>query len=161
MEIYLFIVILVLLAVIVVLLVKPKKLEIPAIDDLEKKLLFALASEKSLKEIQDIIEKLPYDVIQSLTRSMAMRTGKLNELLATVEFTQYDRLFYLGEPIDFVGVKYGETVDFIEVKTGRFRLTEDEKKLKELIEAKQVNYVPLSVQKIGVAEEVNINQEGM
>ena len=161
MEIYLFIVILVLLAVIVILLVRPKKLEIPAIDDLEKKLLFALASEQSVKDIQDIIERLPYDVIQSLTRSLAMRTGKLNELLATVEFTQYDRLFYLGEPIDFVGVKYGETVDFIEVKTGRFRLTEDEKKLKELIEAKQVNYVPLSVQKIGVAEEVNINQEGM
>ena len=160
MEIYLCIVILILLAVIVMLLVRSKKLEIPAIDDLEKKLLFALASEKSLKEIQDVIERLPYDVIQSLTRSLATRTGKLNELLATVEFTQYDRLFYLGEPIDFVGVKYGETVDFIEVKTGRFRLTDDEKRLKELIEAKRVNYVPLSVQKIGVAEEVDIGKKG-
>ena len=159
MEIYLFIVILALLAVIVILIVRPRRVEIPAIEDLEKKLLFALASEKSMREIQDVVEKLPYDVIQSLTRSLAARTGKLNELLATLEFTQYDRLFYLGEPIDFVGVKYGETVDFIEVKTGKFRLTEDEKKLKELIEAKQVNYVPLSVEKIGVAEEVDISKE--
>jgi len=159
MEIYLFLVILALLAVIVILLVRPRRVEIPAIEDLEKKLLFALASEKSVKEVQDIVEKLPHDVIQSLTRSLAMRTGKLNELLATVEFAQYDRLFYLGEPIDFVGVKYGEAVDFIEVKTGKFRLTEDEKKLKELIEAKQVNYVPLSVEKVGVAEEVDISEE--
>jgi len=159
MEIYLFIVILALVAIIIVLLVRPRKLEIPALEDLEKKMLFALASEKSMREIQDIIEKLPHDVIQSLTRSLATRTGKLNELLATVEFTQYDRLFYLGEPIDFVGVKYGETVDFIEVKTGKFRLTEDEKKLKELIEAKQVNYVPLSVEKVGIAEEVDISSE--
>lgn len=159
MEIYLFIVILALLAVIVVLVLRPRRVEIPAIEDLEKKLLFALASEKSMREIQDIVEKLPYDVIQSLTRSLAARTGKLNELLATVEFTQYDRLFYLGEPIDFVGVKYGETVDFIEVKADKFRLTEDEKRLKELIEAKQVNYVPLAVEKIGVVEEVDISKE--
>ena len=159
MEIYLFIVILALLAVIVLLLVRPRKMEIPAIEDMERKLLFALASEKTVKQVQDIIEKLPHDVVQSLTRSLAARTGKLNELLATLEFTQYDRLFYLGDPIDFVGVRYGETVDFIEVKTGKFRLTDDEKKLRELIEAKQVNYVPLSVEKIGIAEEVDISSE--
>lgn len=159
MEIYLFIVILALLAVIVILLVRPRKVELPAVEELERKLLFALASEKTVKEIQDVVAKLPYDVIQSITRSLATRTGKLNELLATLEFTQYDRLFYLGDPIDFVGVKYGETVDFIEVKTGKFRLTEDEKKLRELIEARQVNYVPLSVAKIGVAEEVDIIEE--
>jgi predicted Holliday junction resolvase-like endonuclease len=159
MEIYLFIVILALLAVIVILLVRPRKMEIPAIEDMERKLLFALASEKTVKEVQDIIEKLPHDVVQSLTRSLATRTGKLNELLATLEFTQYDRLFYLGDPIDFVGVRYGETVDFIEVKTGKFRLSDDEKKLRELIEAKQVNYVALSVEKIGIAEEVDIGRE--
>ncbi len=159
MEIYLFIVILALLAVIVLLLVRPRKMEIPAIEDLERKLLFALASEKTVKQVQEVIEKLPHDVVQSLTRSLATRTGKLNELLATLEFTQYDRLFYLGDPIDFVGVRYGETVDFIEVKTGKFRLTDDEKKLRELIEAKQVNYVPLSVEKIGIAEEVDVGKE--
>lgn len=159
MEIYLFVVILALLAVIVVLLLRPRRVEIPAIEDLEKKLLFALASEKSLREVQGILEKLPLDVVRSLTTSLAKPTGKLSELLATFEFTQYDRLFYLGEPIDFVGIKYGETVDFIEVKTGKFRLTEDERKLKELIESKQVNYVPLSVERIGIAEEVDIKEE--
>ena len=158
MEIVLLVVILVLAAAIVFLLIRPRKIKIPEIEDLEKKLLFALASEKSVKDMQDVIAKLPSDVIQSLTRSMATRTGKLNELLATLEFTQYDRLFYLGDPIDFVGVKYNETVDFIEVKTGRFRLTDDERKLRELIEAKRVNYVALSVGKIGISEEVDINR---
>jgi len=78
--------------------------------------------------------------------------------MATFELTKYDRLFYLGEPIDFVGVKYGESIDFIEVKTGRFRLTEDEKKLKDLIDAKMVNYVPLAVERIGIAEEVETSK---
>jgi len=94
-------------------------------------------------------------LLESITRSLGKRTGKLNELLATFELTQYDRLFYLGEPIDFVGIKYDEGIDFIEVKTGKARLSEDEKKLKELIDCKLVNYVPLLVQRIGIAEEVD------
>jgi predicted Holliday junction resolvase-like endonuclease len=91
--------------------------------------------------------------MRSITGSLGKRTGKLNELMATFELTQYDRLFYLGDPIDFVGIKYGEGVDFIEVKTSRFRLTEDEQKLRELVEAGRINYVPLLVQRIGIAEE--------
>ncbi|MGB2583098.1 MAG: Holliday junction resolvase-like protein, partial [Dehalococcoidia bacterium] len=94
----------------------------------------------------------------SITRSLGKRTGKLNELMATFELTKYDRLFYLGDPIDFVGIKYDEGIDFIEVKTGRFRLTEDEKKLRELIEDGRVNYVPLLVERIGIAEEVDTGE---
>ena len=76
--------------------------------------------------------------------------------MATFELTKYDRLFYLGDPVDFVGVKYDEGIDFIKVKTGRFRLTEDEKKLRALIEEGHVNYVPLIVERVGIAEEIDI-----
>jgi predicted Holliday junction resolvase-like endonuclease len=155
MEIALYVVIFILLAVILVLLFRPRKVEVPAIDELEAKLRFALASAASVKEIQDALAGLPHDVLESITRSLGQRTGKLNELLATFELTKYDRLFYLGEPVDFVGVKYDEGIDFIEVKTGKASLTEDEKRLKDLIELKMVNYVPLSVQKIGIAEEID------
>jgi len=141
--------------IIFVLILVPRKVKIPAIEELENKLRFALASAASVKEIQDALEDLPHDVLESITRSLGKRTGKLNELLATFELTQYDRLFYLGEPVDFVGVKYGEGIDFIEVKTGKARLSEDEQKLKELVDGKMVNYVPLSVQRIGIAEEVD------
>ncbi len=155
MEIFLYIIISILLIIVLVLLFRPRKVETPAIAELESKLRFALASAVSVKEIQDTLDDLPHDLLESITRSLGKRTGKLNELMATFELTQYDRLFYLGEPIDFVGVKYGEGVDFIEVKTGKARLTEDEKKLKELIDAKKVNYTQLSVQRIGIAEEVD------
>ncbi len=155
MEILLYAIIFVLLVVILVLLFRPRWFEVAAIEELESKLRFALASAVSVKEIQDTLEDLPHDLLESITRSLGQRTGKLNELLATLELTQYDRLFYLGEPIDFVGVKYDEGIDFIEVKTGKARLSEDEKKLKDLIECKMVNYVPLSVQRINIAEEID------
>ena len=153
------VVVLALLAVIAVLALRPRRIELPDFDSMERKLLFALASSQtSVKEIQEILKGLPRDVMQSITGSLSQRTGKLNELMATFEMTHYDRLFYLGEPIDFVGVKYDEGVDFIEVKTGRFRLTEDEKKLRDLIETGRVNYVPLTVKRIGIAEEMDTGE---
>jgi predicted Holliday junction resolvase-like endonuclease len=158
MEIALYVVIFILLVIVLVLLFRPRKVQLPAIDELEAKLRFALASAASVKEIQDALEELPHDVLESITRSLGQRTGKLNELLATFELTKYDRLFYLGEPVDFVGIKYDEGIDFIEVKTGRASLTEDEKRLKDLIELKMVNYVPLSVQRIGIAEEIDTGE---
>ena len=160
MEIISYVIIGALLVIVLVLLFRPRKVEVPAIEELENKLRFALASAVSVKEIQDTLEDLPHDLLESITHSLGRRTGKLNELLATFELTQYDRLFYLGEPIDFVGIKYGEGVDFIEVKTGKARLTEDEKRLKDLIDSKLVNYVPLSVQKIGIAEHIDTEEIG-
>jgi len=157
-EIFLYVIISVLLVIVLVLLFRPRKVEVPAIDELESKLRFALASAASVKEIQDALDDLPHDLLESITRSLGKRTGKLNELMATFELTQYDRLFYLGEPIDFVGVKYGVGIDFIEVKTGKARLTEDERELKDLIETKRVNYVPLSVNKIGIAEHIDTGE---
>jgi predicted Holliday junction resolvase-like endonuclease len=153
------VVVVALLAVIVVLALRPRRIDIPDFESMERKLLFALASSQtSVKEIQEILKGLPRDVMQSITGSLSQRTGKLNELMATFEMTHYDRLFYLGEPIDFVGIKYDEGVDFIEVKTGRFRLTEDEKKLRDLIETGRVNYVPLTVKRIGIAEEMDMGE---
>ena len=148
-----------LLAIILALALRPRRVELPDIEGLAEKLRFALASEASVREIQDMLRSLPHDVLESITRSLGKRTGRLNELLATIELTQYDRLFYFGgSPIDFVGIKYDEGVDFIEVKTGKARLSEDERKLRELIEAGKVNYVPLSVEKIGIVEEVDTGE---
>jgi predicted Holliday junction resolvase-like endonuclease len=152
-------VILALIAVIIVLLRRPQqRAEMPDVKGLEQKLLYALASQSSVKEIRDILEGIPRDVVQSIIASTSKRTGKLNELMATLEMTNYDRLFYLGSPIDFVGVKYDEGVDFIEVKSGKSRLSEDEKKLRELIETGKVFYVPLKVERIAIAEEIDTGE---
>ncbi|NQT72443.1 MAG: hypothetical protein HQ553_06685 [Chloroflexi bacterium] len=146
----------VLLLFVIKLLRQPREIELPEIKEMEEKLRFALASEASMREVQNDLKNLPNQLLFSITRSLGKRTGKLNELMATFELTQYDRLFYLGDPIDFIGIKYGEGIDFIEVKTGRFRLTQDEKQLRDLIEDGRVNYVPLSVERIRIAEEVDI-----
>jgi len=148
-----------LLAIILALALRPRKVELPDIEALAEKLRFALASEASVREIQDMLRSLPRDVLESITRSLGKRTGRLNELLATIELTHYDRLFYFGgSPIDFVGIKYDEGIDFIEVKTGKTRLSADEMKLRELIEAGKVHYVPLTVEKIGIVEEVETGE---
>ena len=152
-------IILALIAVIFVLLRRPQqRVEMPDINGLEQKLLYALASQSSIKEIREILNDIPGDVVQSIIASTNKRSGKLNELMAALEMTKYDRLFYLGSPIDFVGVKYDEGVDFIEVKSGKSRMSEDEKKLRDLIVAGKVNYVPLKVERIGIAEEVETGQ---
>ena len=143
-----------LLAIVLALTLRPRRVELPDIDAVAEKLRFALASEASVREIRDILQDLPRDVLESITRSMGKRSGRLNELLATFELTHYDRLFYFGgSPID-----YDEGVDFIEVKSGKARLSADELKLRELIEGGKVNYVPLTVEKIGIVEEVETEE---
>ena len=158
MEIALFAIVFILLLIILVLLFRQRKAEAPDTAELEAKLRFALASADSVKEIQDSLKDLPKDVLTSITRSQGTRSGKLNELLATLELTKYDRLIYLGSPIDFIGIDYARGIDFIEVKSGKSRFSEDELKLKDLIECKMVNYVPLSVQRINIAEEVEMGE---
>jgi predicted Holliday junction resolvase-like endonuclease len=159
MEYALLAVIFLLIVVIIILLFRLRKTPAADVDQLAEKLRFALASADSVREIQRILESLPRDILKSITSSEAVRAGKLNELLATLELTHYDRLFYLGgNPVDFVGIKYGQGVDFIEVKTEKAALSPDEKELKDLIECKMVNYVPLSVKRIGIAEEVETGE---
>ncbi|MAE11529.1 MAG: hypothetical protein CL876_06425, partial [Dehalococcoidales bacterium] len=154
MEIALYVIIFILLAVILALALRPRKVEVPAMAELEAKLRFALASADSVREIQELLKDLPHDVLTSITRSQGTRSGKLHELLATLEMTKYDRLFYIGAPIDFIGIDYEKGIDFIEVKSGRARFSEDEIKLKDLVECKMVNYVSLNVNRINVAEEM-------
>jgi predicted Holliday junction resolvase-like endonuclease len=159
MEYALLAVIFLLVIVILVLIFRARKAPATDVDELAEKLRFALASADSVREIQRILESLPRDVLKSITSSEAVRAGKLNELLATLELTHYDRLFYLGgNPVDFVGIKYGEGIDFIEVKTEKAALSPAEKELRDLIECKMVNYVPLSVKRIAVAEEVETGE---
>ncbi len=159
MEIALAVIIFILLLVILALVLRPRIIEVPDIAALEDKLRYALASADSVREIQSLLKDLPHDVLTSITRSQGTRSGKLHELLATLEMTKYDRLFYIGAPIDFIGIDYEKGIDFIEVKSGQARFTEDEIKLKDLVECKMVNYVSLNVNRINIAEEVDGKEE--
>ncbi len=70
MEILLYVIIFVLLVVVLVLLLRPRKVKIPAIEELESKLRFALASAVSVREIQDTLDDLPHDLLESITHSL-------------------------------------------------------------------------------------------
>jgi len=164
MQAALLIIIIALLVVIAVLLWKWRqpKAELP-LAQLEERLrlaLVGLASAQSIKDIKAALNDVPRKVVDSIIRSAAWRTGKLSELMATLELTEYDRLFYLGEPIDFIGIKYDQGVYFIEVKTKGSSLTPDEERLKSLIDSKKVEYVPLSVERISIAQEFSSLAEG-
>ena len=154
MEIALYIIVFILLIIIIGLLLRPRRVELPDIDALESKLRYALASADSVRDIKALLSRLPSDVLTSITRSQGTRSGKLHELLATLEMTKYDRLFYIGSPIDFIGIDYEKGIDFIEVKSGRARFSEDEIKLKDLVECKMVNYLSLNVSRINVAQDM-------
>ena len=168
METFLIAVVAVLLAIILVLILRPRQTKVAEVEEYIKELRLKLdsvdsttsASAQEIRNTHEILRKLPRDVLQSITGSFSKRSGRLHELMATFELTHYDRLFYLGEPVDFIGIKYEEGVDFIEVKTGRSQLSPDERRLKELVDSKRVNYISLAVERIGIAEEVTMTDAG-
>jgi predicted Holliday junction resolvase-like endonuclease len=93
-------------------------------------------------EVRDaIVSEVPKKVLQTIQGSINPTKGKAGELIVYMKlFSAYSRIFAFGKPIDFVGVKE-DSLDFIEVKTGQARLTEEEKKIRDLILAKKINFV--------------------
>ena len=71
----------ILILFVIKLLRQPKEIELPEIKEMEEKLRFALASEASMREVQNDLKNLPNQLLFSITRSLGKRTGKLNELL--------------------------------------------------------------------------------
>jgi len=60
-----------LLAIILAMALRPRKVELPDIESLAEKLRFALASEASVREIQDMLRDLPRDVPTGCSTSAA------------------------------------------------------------------------------------------
>lgn len=88
------------------------------------------------------VQELPSKVLQVIQGSINPQKGRMAELLTYAELRyDYDRIIPLGWPIDFVGIKNNERIDFIEVKSGQNQLlTDEEKHIKNLILAGQVNF---------------------
>ena len=90
--------------------------------------------------------KLPKLREESIKKSRAVLTGNITEQLAPYlpDFPYNpNECKFIGKPIDFIvfkGLDNGEPeeVVFVEVKTGEATLSQNEKKLKEIIQAKKV-----------------------
>ncbi|HKA58294.1 MAG TPA: Holliday junction resolvase-like protein [Gemmatimonadales bacterium] len=101
-----------------------------------------------------VIWKLRYTAAireNAVQRSLAVTTGKVHEqlvpFLPDFGFNPKDVRF-LGSPVDLVvfdGLSAGmvERVVFLEVKTGSASLTEREKQVRKVIEARQVAWAEL------------------
>ncbi len=99
------------------------------------------------------VQELPARILQTLQGSINPQKGRMAELLMYAELRyDYDRIIPLGQPVDFIGIKNDYSIDFIEIKSGvSHLLTEEEKHIKNLIEAGRVNFRLIKVSE----EEIN------
>lgn len=99
-----------------------------------------LKSKKSKKQIEDFeteLKKYKYYL-----KSAYVKFGKTFEHFApfTKNFPgDKQTTFFLGQPIDFICFD-DKSIKFIEVKTGNSMLSPKQKKIKQLIENKQVEW---------------------
>jgi len=107
------------------------------------------------------IQDLPARVLQTIQGSINPQKGKMAELLVYAELRyDYDRIIPLGWPIDFIGIKNNERIDFIEVKSGiNHILTLEEKHIKNLIAAGQVNFRLIKVSEEDISKFISARKE--
>lgn len=92
------------------------------------------------KNIRELSEDLPSNVLKSIQSGISYRKGKVGELATLMSLLgTYKRIIPLGQPVDYIGI--GEFIDFIETKTGASLLTTEEKEIKEMIEQKKVRFL--------------------
>ena len=112
--------------------------------------------EKWKIEMEQLIRK------DALDRARAVIKGKITEqfapLLPMFKYETADARF-IGSPIDYIVFEgYTEMKDgraeelqnivFIDVKTGKARLTKEERKIKEAVESKRVKWETITIKKV-------------
>jgi len=106
----------------------------------------------NLKPLQDAIDGLPNKVLQSITSSANTHKGALGELIGYTKLhATYDRVIPLSDIADFLCIRFSTTeedgcMDFIDIKTGKARLSTEQREMRKLIQEKKVNFIKLSIQ---------------
>lgn len=104
------------------------------------------------------IQELPNKMLQSITNSSNTHKGALGELIGYIRLqAQYDRIIPIGSIVDFICIKLPTTkttgkIDFVDVKTGKnARLSKEQRALRDLIKAKEINFVELKIKELSEA----------
>lgn len=103
-----------------------------------------LMVKKELNILKSIHSKLEFDY-----KSMYVKHGKHFESFVPFmdEYPgEKESTVFIGNPIDFISFD-DDSVKFIEVKTGKSKLSEKQKKVKELIEEKKIKWYELRFEK--------------
>ena len=98
----------------------------------------------------------------STNRQRAILKGQISETLAPWSIDAVNsvkELSFLGNPIDFIGFKGLDTdedieIKFIEIKTGSSRLTKSEKRIKEAVLAKRIDWKTIHVSELPEVREI-------
>ena len=106
----------------------------------------------NLKPLQDSIDALPNKVLQSITSSTNTHKGAVGEMIGYLKLhATYDRIIPLSDIADFLCIRFATETDpgcvhFIDIKTGKARLSAEQREMKKLIQDKKVDFIKLSVQ---------------
>lgn len=90
-------------------------------------------------------------VMNAIRGATAISSGQIQELVGYLKLkSEYDRLIPMNGLSDFLGIKLeGEDakIEFIEIKSGKGRLTEEQQKMRALINAKKVSFKVVVISK--------------
>lgn len=96
--------------------------------------------EQKISSINVDIHQVPSKVLNTVRGATNKNIGEFGELIAALKIKDsYDKILYLGDVCDFVGIKYPTDkqpgcIHFIEIKTGKAVLSNEQKKLRNLID---------------------------
>jgi hypothetical protein len=101
---------------------------------------YLLTRRDDVGHLCDVVKEVPNNVLKVIQGSINPKKGKLGELLTLLDIKgEYDIIIPIGQAIDVVAIS-DEEISFIEVKTGSARLTENERKIQNLIDGGKVNF---------------------
>ena len=117
-----------------------------------------------LKQIEKMIEQMPNKVLQSITSSTNGIKGATGELIGWLKLqSEYDRVVPLGDIVDFIGIKMPTDkergyITFIDVKTGKARLSDSQRKLKQIIKDKNIKFEKYNISISNQVEKEETNE---
>ena len=121
---------------------------------------------KDNKEFREFKFQRDNDILEarkdSVKKQRATIKGQISETLAPWSMTVVDsvsELNFLGNPIDFIGFKgldgKGDVdIKFIEVKSGKSKLNQNQKRVKDAVIAKRIEWVETRISEIPIEEKL-------
>ena len=121
---------------------------------------------KDNKEFREFRFQRDNDILEarkdSINKQRATIKGQISETLAPWSMTVVDsvsELNFLGNPIDFIGFKgldgKGDVdIKFIEVKSGKSKLNQNQKRVKDAVIAKRIEWVETRISEIPIEEKL-------
>ena len=121
---------------------------------------------KDNKEFREFRFQRDNDILEarkdSVKKQRATIKGQISETLAPWSMTVVDsvsELNFLGNPIDFIGFKgldgKGDVdIKFIEVKSGKSKLNQNQKRVKDAVVAKRIEWVETRISEIPIEEKL-------